>query len=304
VLVIDNGSTDATAAVARQCWGDDAPAPMRVIKEPCIGLAYARERAFEEARYELISFIDDDNWVASDWVANASERMSAESELGAINSSNIAIADVNFPRWFRRWAHYYAAHGSCDSDYLEGWLLIGAGMTIRKLCWYDLKRNGFRPQLTDRIGARLTTCGDLELGCAIQLAGWRIRTEPRLRLQHYMTPGRLQWGYLRKLARSTGEAMALLDSYLFFSRVQGNFRDRVRSYWLLRLLSETLLLSRRFSTVKIVSSFFRDLEDDDDVIHLELALGRLIGLARLRGRYGSLHHEIARAAWRRTRLAI
>jgi glycosyltransferase involved in cell wall biosynthesis len=34
-----------------------------VVQETRLGLSYARERAFDEARYDIISFIDDDNWV-------------------------------------------------------------------------------------------------------------------------------------------------------------------------------------------------------------------------------------------------
>ena len=109
VLVIDNASTDKTALVARECWGDDWPAPMRIIHEPRLGLCYARERAFEEAQYEIVSFVDDDNWVTPEWVCTVNECMSADSKLGAIGSLNTAVADVPFPEWFSRYCHYYAA---------------------------------------------------------------------------------------------------------------------------------------------------------------------------------------------------
>jgi glycosyltransferase involved in cell wall biosynthesis len=302
VIVIDNASSDATALVARQCWGDDGPAPMRVVHEPRIGLCYARERAFQEARYEIVSFVDDDNWVTPEWVITASECMSADPELGAIGSTNTAVADIAFPEWFSRWAHYYAAHASCEFTTLENWLLIGAGMTIRKRCWEDLRRNGFRPQLTDRVGTRLTTCGDLELGCAIQLAGWKIRAEPRLILRHYMTPHRLQWMYLRRVARATGEAMALLDSYFFFSRQRKGLKGRLRQYWWAHLIKESLQLRREYSLTWFMRSFFQESEGDDDVMYAELRVGRLVGLLRLRSRYALLHREIAQAPWRRTQL--
>jgi glycosyltransferase involved in cell wall biosynthesis len=42
VLLIDNASSDHTAAVVRQCWNDDAPAPLRIIHEPRLGLGHAR----------------------------------------------------------------------------------------------------------------------------------------------------------------------------------------------------------------------------------------------------------------------
>jgi len=306
VMVIDNASTDASVDVVRKCWGDDGPAPMRIIHEPRLGLAYARERAFEEARYEIVSFIDDDNRVMPDWVTTASECMSADSQLGALGSCNTAVAEVPFPEWFWRWAHYYAAHASCRSESatLERWILVGAGMTIRKSTWQDLKRNYFRLQLTDRVGQRLSTCGDLELGCAIQLAGWKIRVEPHLKLQHFMTPNRLQWRYLRNLVRATGEAMAVLDSYFFCSQPQARFKHRFRPYWWAHVIKEAVAIARRYPAKKALKAIFNDLEGDDDVVFLELNIGRLIGLLRLRSQYGLLRREIARAPWRRSELAI
>ena len=40
--------------------------------------------------------------------------------------------------------------------------------------------------INDRVGRRLFGGGDTELTTAIRLAGWKIRVEPRLRLQHFM----------------------------------------------------------------------------------------------------------------------
>lgn len=68
VIVVDNVSTDNTAQVARSLWPDDAPAPLQVVSEPEPGLSNARKRGFMEAKYELVSFVDDENWLAPDWV--------------------------------------------------------------------------------------------------------------------------------------------------------------------------------------------------------------------------------------------
>ena len=82
VLLIDNASTDGSAAATRSCW-QDGPAPLRVVSESRLGTRYARERGFLEARYSFIGFVDDDNWVARDWVRAAYEVMSSDPRLGA-----------------------------------------------------------------------------------------------------------------------------------------------------------------------------------------------------------------------------
>ena len=85
VLIIDNASTDGTAELARCCW-QNGPAPLYVINESRVGVRYARERGFFEARYEFLGFVDDDNWVAHDWVRTAYEIISSDAGLGAVGS--------------------------------------------------------------------------------------------------------------------------------------------------------------------------------------------------------------------------
>src|SRR5271166_5492963 len=300
VLVIDNASTDQTALVARHCWGEDGAAPMRVIFEPRLGLSYARERAFKEAQYELVSFVDDDNWVTPKWVMTVSERMSADCELGAIGSVNTAVADVPFPEWFSRYCHYYAAWAYRESATLSSWILNGAGMSIRKSTWQKLRQDGFRLCLTGRLGARLSSSEDLEIGCAIQLGGWKIGLERRLQLEHYMSPKRLEWRYLRKLLRAVGESRVVLDSYFLVSQSRRpSLMNHLRQCWWVRLVRESLHLFYHYSVPKIVLSLFRDMEGDDEVAEIELRIGRLLGLLRIRSRYRQLRREIALASWRR-----
>jgi glycosyltransferase involved in cell wall biosynthesis len=300
VLVIDNASTDNTASVARQCWGEDAPAPLRVISEPRLGLCYARTRAFNEAKHEIVSFIDDDNWVMPEWVATASQCMSMDSQLGALGSTNTAVADAPLPEWFSRHSCFYAAWDYPDSATIATSLLIGAGMTVRKSVWQWLHANGFHQLLSGRIGSRLTSSEDVELGCAIRLAGWNVRIEPRLQLKHYMTGNRLSWKYLRRLKRSVGESHTILDSYrLVYQSDQADIINRLRQSWWVRFGKELLYLVSKSSISKLVRSCFRDMEGDDEVAETELQIGRLAGLLRLRSRYGQIRSDVARARWRR-----
>jgi glycosyltransferase involved in cell wall biosynthesis len=68
VVVVDNASTDGTSCVALNNWPQDAPTTLRVVTEKRLGLSHARTRGLLEAKYEIVSFIDDDNWVCSSWV--------------------------------------------------------------------------------------------------------------------------------------------------------------------------------------------------------------------------------------------
>ena len=83
VIVVDNASTDATSAVALDHWRKDAPTTLRVVGEPRLGLTHARERGFLEAKCEIVSFIDDDNWVCPNWIELVSEIMTNHPDMAA-----------------------------------------------------------------------------------------------------------------------------------------------------------------------------------------------------------------------------
>ena len=101
VVVVDNASTDGTAAVARATWPTPAPAPLRVIAEPRPGVGHARLRGLDEAAYDVVGFVDDDNWLAPDWVACAWEVMQAHPDVGACGShGEPAFEGAAPPEWF------------------------------------------------------------------------------------------------------------------------------------------------------------------------------------------------------------
>jgi len=70
LLIVDNGSTDATAETARSF----APAlPVRCVVETTPGLSNARNRAVAEARGDYICWTDDDVEIDEGWLAAYAE---------------------------------------------------------------------------------------------------------------------------------------------------------------------------------------------------------------------------------------
>lgn len=62
IIVIDNASTDGTAAVAAQYPG------VRVVPEPKKGLTRARQRGLLSATADLIAYVDADTIMPEDWI--------------------------------------------------------------------------------------------------------------------------------------------------------------------------------------------------------------------------------------------
>jgi glycosyltransferase involved in cell wall biosynthesis len=297
VLLVDNASTDDTAEVARACW-EGGPVPLRVINEPHLGVRYARERGFLETNREYLAFVDDDNWLADDWVATAYQILAADSRLGAVGSVLIPACQVPSPPWFENFHSSFAV--LTYSDLLQmsqpPKALPTAGLCIRKRAWEMLVQNGFHFLLSGSVGADVQGGEDTELTLALRLSGWDLRIDPRLRLQHFMSARRLRWDYLRKLLRNYGASHVALDAYTEHSLyLPKGPRRWLSERWWYQLGKTGLKMARHpFAAVAALSG---DSEGQNEVIEVEQQFGRAAGLIRLKGRYGALRREVREAPW-------
>ena len=296
VILVDNASSDATGRLAQELWPQDAPAPLRVVHEARLGLAYARRLGISIARYELLSFVDDDNWVCPDWVQRVWELMSQHPEVGACGGFCDAECEIPPPQWFHSFNGMYALGrpGGKAGDITHTSVLPGAGLTVRKSALLELEKNGFRTWLVDRQGMMLTAGQDTELCLALRLAGWQLWYEPRLQLRHFLPAKRLQWSYLRRLYRGAGMSLPAFDAYFCATKpmrtgVTGLLR-RVRESWSWQLLSMLGKLS--WQPLKVVSSLSFPMEGDPDVLRLEKQIGQCLGLLQMRNQYDARIQEI------------
>lgn len=68
VLIVDNGSTDDTPAVAGEL-AERLPIEVRCVREETPGVVHARNRAIAECAREWLAFFDDDQAADPDWLA-------------------------------------------------------------------------------------------------------------------------------------------------------------------------------------------------------------------------------------------
>src|SRR5258705_11681666 len=298
IIVIDNASSDDTSAVALNSWRGNSDVPLLVIREPQLGLTFARYRAIDEARFDIVSFIDDDNWVCPEWVDLALHIMVNNQNVGACGGDIEAVHDDAAPYWFERFKESYAVgiQGQRAGDITwDRGTLFGAGMTIRKSAFQRMRSQGFHFNNTDRKGTKLSSGADGELCYALRLAGWNVWYEPSLKLQHFLPQQRLKWNYIKRLWRGFGISIGT-DPY-FFPATPTGLRGRLRQTWQWQALRALKKIVRQ--PHKLTLSALGQLEGDPDVLTIELNLGRLVTLLQMRTRYNSMIKEIQQASWRR-----
>lgn len=91
IIVVDNGSSDATAKIAETYLS------VTVVREYKKGANCARQKGFETATAECIAYIDADCMLSPDWFQKA-EKYMADSDVVLLNGP---ITYYDGPRWLR-----------------------------------------------------------------------------------------------------------------------------------------------------------------------------------------------------------
>lgn len=213
LLLVDNGSTDLTAEVTLASWRDHgAPTTLRIVREPLLGLSYARATGFRHAQYEYMLLCDDDNWLAENYVRTAWHIMERERSIGALGGlgtlcfeTEPAVAELSYV--------FAAGPQASRSGKADDNKVYGAGCVVRHTAYQKLLRSGFRSLLTDRRGLELSSGGDHELCLALAVLGYDIWYDERLRFTHFITSERLTWDYFVRYAHESSRRFNVISSY-------------------------------------------------------------------------------------------
>jgi glycosyltransferase involved in cell wall biosynthesis len=102
VVVVDDGSADGTADAVREVAARGA-LDLRLIEQPSLGPAAARNRAIAEASAPVCLFLNDDSWARPDLLArhHAFHRREPDSRAALLGA--IVVASEPRPTPFMRW---------------------------------------------------------------------------------------------------------------------------------------------------------------------------------------------------------
>lgn len=131
VIVVDNGSTDATAAVARA-------AGARVVDEPVRGIWPATATGFDAASGDLLARLDADSVPAPDWLAQVERRMAAADRPTVVTGSGQFYGGNAVLRWI---AHniYLGSYFSLIGALLGHPPVFGSNYAMRGDAWPRLR---------------------------------------------------------------------------------------------------------------------------------------------------------------------
>jgi glycosyltransferase involved in cell wall biosynthesis len=131
IVVVDNGSTDTTAEVARA-------AGARVVEEPIAGIPRASTTGYDAAQGELIARIDADTVCPPGWLAHAVEVFAADDQLSVLTGTGTFYGANPLVHRIGK-AVYLGGMWWSMTGYLGHPMVFGSNFVMRRGVWDELR---------------------------------------------------------------------------------------------------------------------------------------------------------------------
>jgi GT2 family glycosyltransferase len=180
VIVVDNGSSDGSAEMARSEFG------VRVIANAAnLGFCAANNQAFGAARGEFIALLNNDAEAAPDFLANLRQAFDAAPDIGMAAAKVLVWED---PRRIDKVGHLIYPDGQ-NRGRGTGEIDSGQFDRIEECLWPDGCAAMYRKAMLDAIGGFdedfFMFGDDAELGLRARIAGWHCLYVPSAVVRHH-----------------------------------------------------------------------------------------------------------------------
>ena len=209
LLFVDNRSVPPLAGRIDLSWHPNAA----VVREETLGLTRARVAGFQRALGELIALVDDDNLLASDYLAHVVRLFAEHPRVGALGGKIFPEFEGTPHPWIKEFFGLIACRDYGDSPMVSNGLWddtlgrnvyplcapVGAGMALRREAVQPWLTAPLASELTDRRGTELSSGGDNDIVLTLMKRGWKVGYFPQLSLNHLIPTSRTTRDYLARL---------------------------------------------------------------------------------------------------------
>lgn len=204
IVLIDNNSTDSTAAECERFEHNFPEVSYCYFVEMQQGLSYARNRGIEEAKGDWLVFLDDDAMIEEDYIANLKGHLANHPDAAAFGGQIEPFFEDGEPNWYSKWAMGFVSaldRGNKVHIFPDNKFPIGANMGIRR----DVidKVGLFNTEL-GRIGNNLLAGEEKDLFNRIRKAGGTILYFPNIGVKHCIPVKRTTIDFVMHLAYGIG----------------------------------------------------------------------------------------------------
>lgn len=204
-IVVDNNSKDDTRERVEAFAAAHPDLQLRYVFESNQGLSYARNRGIEEAKGEIIAFVDDDERIVEEFVSAYVELFASHPDAMSAGGKIVAEYPTGRPGWMSKYAEQPIANpmdfGKSIKPFPKGRIPGGGNMAMRRSVFDKIGR--FDTSL-GRTGKQLIGGEESDLFERIEAAGMACYYVPRAVMYHIIPESKLTLDYFRRLAFNTG----------------------------------------------------------------------------------------------------
>jgi len=216
VIVVDNGSTDATRESFESVRSRFPEIEFRYFREPIPGLLSGRHRGVREARGDVCAFLDDDVRLSPSWLAALEEAFQDPATILAGGPSRPhfecpppawlnSFYDENEQGRFCIWLSLF--EGGDQSKRVDPCHVFGLNFSIRKKALFEF--GGFKPDLITKSLQRFQGDGEFGLTLKLRRENRKAFYHPNASLLHEIPAKRLTAEYFEQ----RGFRQGVCDSY-------------------------------------------------------------------------------------------
>jgi len=214
IIVVDNGSTDDTAAVVRTFCAAKGPVT-HYLPEPRQGLSIARNSGWRAGKGAIIAFTDDDAVPDPDWVARIMARFEAlDADVAVLGGEIAPIWEAPRPAWLTnemlRPLSAGLLWGPTPRMLRDTEWLMEVNIAYRRV---HLAEFGGFPEQLGRIGDILLS-GEGSIDRVMVRAGLRLFYDPLIRVGHHIPKTRLTRTWFKRRAFWQGVSENRVHQYV------------------------------------------------------------------------------------------
>lgn len=196
----------------------------RIIYEPIAGLQRARLRAVEETSGDWILWVDDDNELSPDYIAQGSDFIRHYPKVGCFGGKLLLPDNLNPKSWVLPFLPYLGIKDAGNGLIIQNidawgdWEPAGAGSWVHRRVLNEYQRRASDERRFFRLGrtgnSNLASCDDSMLMRGAFRIGMVCAYVPQLKLNHHLSPNRFNFKYLMRLMLAYGTSHVVLESLL------------------------------------------------------------------------------------------
>jgi glycosyltransferase involved in cell wall biosynthesis len=201
ILVVDNASTDETAAVIAEYIKRFPNIVIRYVYEATPGLSHARNRGLREAAGEYVAFIDDDGLAAPEWLTEITLTFQT-CQADAVGGEVTLLFREKPPYWltsrFHGWLSVFHPARSTPYPVSGRPFPVGCNIAFRRQLLLDLGE--FDPRL-GRKGTALLAGEETALFTLMLQAGKKLFIAPKASVRHIVDRDRMTRRYFSRIQK-------------------------------------------------------------------------------------------------------